>query len=300
MQIVLCAFAGGGDVYRESLARLKNEARGVNFFDDYFCYTDLDAPAIITNQIASNKEFYKNRGFGYWTWKPILIEYVLEKINENDILIYVDAGCQLSSYGKKRFSEYIHHIKKFDSLFFHMPPNIEEAYTAKKIVDYLNCPLEHLKTPQIQATFFGIKKTTKTINFIYRWKELSLLNNGYLINDANIFPTSTNFVDYRHDQSILSLLVKLNNIETIPYECHYKSIEYYPNSAILRFPVHSVRNRTGDTKDRHTFKYSSYNIINSNSLVCTIVKYATKIIYLTPKFFRYVKNRFNNFFSCVR
>jgi hypothetical protein len=294
MQIAVCSFAGGGDLYRESLARLKYEAHSTNFFDVYFCYTDKDAPVIIINQIASNKEFYKNRGYGYWAWKPTLIAYVLEQINENDILIYVDAGCQLSSYGKNRFNEYIHHIENFDSLFFHMPLFIEEDYTAKKIVDYLNSPLDHLKTPQIQATFFGLKKTAESINLINRWKELSLINNGYLINDENIITISTNFVDYRHDQSILSLLVKLNNIQTIPYECHYKPIEYYPNSNILRFPVHSVRNRTGATKDYHSFKYSSYKIINSDFFICTLIKYAAKLIYILPKFFRYTKNRLSN------
>ena len=36
-----------------------------------------------------------------------IIKKHLDKINENDILIYVDAGCSINLSGQKRFNDYI-------------------------------------------------------------------------------------------------------------------------------------------------------------------------------------------------
>lgn len=37
-----------------------------------------------------------SRGFGYWCWKPQVVLQNLNKMRENDILIYMDAGCHLN------------------------------------------------------------------------------------------------------------------------------------------------------------------------------------------------------------
>jgi hypothetical protein len=43
----------------------------------------------------------EQRGGGYWIWKPYIIKKHLDKINDNDILIYMDAGCSININGKK-------------------------------------------------------------------------------------------------------------------------------------------------------------------------------------------------------
>jgi hypothetical protein len=34
--------------------------------------------------------FISKRGYGWWLWKPFIIEYALSTIDENDYLIYLD------------------------------------------------------------------------------------------------------------------------------------------------------------------------------------------------------------------
>ena len=55
---------------------------------------------------------YVTRGGGYWIWKPYIISKMLEQINENDILVYIDAGCHINitKESKQRFNEYINMI----------------------------------------------------------------------------------------------------------------------------------------------------------------------------------------------
>ena len=40
------------------------------------------------------------RGYGYWLWKPYLIMKTLEQMNDNDILVYADCGCEIESNKK--------------------------------------------------------------------------------------------------------------------------------------------------------------------------------------------------------
>ena len=295
MQIVFCSFAAGGTAYHESLLRIRKEATSSGYFNKIFCYTDESAPPKMKSDFKSRKEFYNNRGFGYWSWKPLLLEYVLDNIQDGDIVIYVDAGCQLSLYGKNRFEKYINYIERKNYLFFHMPPHLEKSYTAKKIVDLLNVTSKELDDPQIQATFFGLKKNEQSVELIKSWKEVVHTCNGYYVDDLNIRSVDSSFIDYRHDQSILSLLVKKSGIETMPYECHFNSVEYYPNSKILRFPVHSVRNRTGVTKDLHAFKYSSNKFVNTDSAFYIPIRFIIKLLYIAPKTYRFLKNRMSIF-----
>lgn len=38
--------------------------------------------------------------FGYWCWKPFIILETLKQINDNDILIYADIGCEFNINNK--------------------------------------------------------------------------------------------------------------------------------------------------------------------------------------------------------
>lgn len=295
MRIALCSFGGGEANYRESVIRIEKQAIAAGYFDCIYCFTDETAPASMQNEFQNRKDFYSQRGFGYWTWKPLLVEYALEQIEEGDILFYVDAGCQISSYGQGRFEEYVDFIVKNNSIFFHMPQYLEKSYTAKKIIEFLGAPNEYLEQPQVQATFFGLKKTKQSRELIEAWKSTCIMDNGHYINDENIIPADPSYVDYRHDQSILSLLVKMRGNFTLPHECHHRPVDYYPNSSIMRFPIHSVRNRMGYCKDSHAFNYSFCKVIHSEAITYRLIKYLFKLIYLPPKFFRFIKNRWRLF-----
>ena len=56
-----------------------------------------------------------NRGAGYWIWKhEIIISSLLNSINENDMIIYSDAGSSFNYFAKKRFEEYIEMLNESD------------------------------------------------------------------------------------------------------------------------------------------------------------------------------------------
>lgn len=85
-KIILISFANTD--FKKSLDRLEYSTR--NFpFNERFFLTEKNLP----------KEFLKNlyykrhrRGFGYWRWKSYLVNSYFRQLEENDILVYSDAG----------------------------------------------------------------------------------------------------------------------------------------------------------------------------------------------------------------
>jgi hypothetical protein len=85
--------------------------------------------SFIMNEKSFSSEFLKlneeilkqDRGAGYWIWKPYVIFNMLNKISENDILVYTDAGIEI-------INDINHLINKMDQdvfLFGNNYPHIE-------------------------------------------------------------------------------------------------------------------------------------------------------------------------------
>ena len=83
---------------------------------------------IIFNKEEIDIDFYQKnksileskRGGGYWLWKPYIINKILNKINENDVLLYLDS----TYYFTEKFTDlYQKHLEKNDLLVFKNKPN---------------------------------------------------------------------------------------------------------------------------------------------------------------------------------
>ena len=70
-----------------------------------------------------DKLIFGSKGFGYWCWKPDIILNILNKINNDDCLLYLDAGCHLNINGKKRLPKNIEIIKKEKKRFIGFQAN---------------------------------------------------------------------------------------------------------------------------------------------------------------------------------
>jgi hypothetical protein len=290
-KIIFTSFAAGSKLYRASASRIEMQARNSNFFDSVYVYTDLNAPNELKKFFIENKELFKKKGYGYWIWKPFLINEILKKSKDGDIICYADSGCEISKFGKELFLENIKFTSSNGSLFFHMPGYHEMNWTKKSVLDFFGATKDKsiILTPQIQATYFYIKNNQVNRKLIRDWLIYCNFKRYYLGDDSDNFGINAKtFIDHRHDQSILSLLVKRNKIVTKEFECFHHRMFYFLNSNILRYPIHSFRNRNGRPRHPLVFKYSSKNIVNSNSLLLSLFKalsFLINFIYLSLKHF---------------
>ena len=227
----------GNEQYRRPLYRIICESLKIPIFKRIIGY-DETALKNSAEFWSKNGEFILNnpRGYGFWIWKSYLILKTLEQMDDNDILIYADSGCCIYETGLQRLNEYITRADNHPSgmLTFQTgnPWNLESYYTKMDVIKELNAE-QLLNTYQIIAGIQIIRKNAVSIRHIQRWYDLCC--NHHLISDKDsIIPNTSNFKEHRHDQSIFSILCKLNRIGTIPDETETG------NPSI---PIHAARKR---------------------------------------------------------
>jgi len=275
------------DLYR-SLYRIQKQAINIGIYDKINISTELD----LDNDFRTL--FYEHlnigsRGYGYWCWKPQIILQTLRNMKEGDILQYTDSGRHLNINGKDRLLEYFSITERSLSgilAFQTKKPEPPQKYDGRNLLDlkdfiwtkgdlldYFNVRNREdiVNTPTIGATILFIKKCPNALNILKQWIE-PIYHDFSLIDDS---PSRSNniggFREHRHDQSILSIVCKLNNVETLSaYEYWYPSRnkKYEPDWHILKnFPIHAKRD-----KDLGAF-------INSKHLFIKIIEKINRIIW---------------------
>lgn len=161
-------------------------------------------------------------------------------MNNGDILLYSDVGCEFNINGKNRLEEYLEIVKNSESgiLTFYLTLP-EYSWTKNDLFKSLNCSNEIKNSNQNIATVFFIKKCSNSVEFLRKWYETCC--NYHLINDSpSISSNHPDFQEHRHDQSVLSCLSKIYNSEKILDETYFVS-NWEKDGA--KYPIWAKRNR---------------------------------------------------------
>ena len=235
-KVILFAFASND--LSNSINRLNKQAIDTSYYDEIKIHNPNDFD---TEMLQKYKEIIsksKNRGYGYWFWKPYFLRKIMNETESGNIIHYVDIGCHLQKKNK-RFYEYLDLLissnkwilafqyyvdkKEFpNDIFF--SEREEFKYTKADLLDYFNF-LNDKKvthTPQFWAGSFFLMKTKDSQNFINEWitifeKKINLINDT----NSNI-ENLEGFIENRHDQSAFSLLCKKYKVNALSaYECEW-------------------------------------------------------------------------------
>ena len=118
----------------EIINKLGIESR---LFNNFKCFNEQD---IDNNFKEKYKEIWNsNKGGGYWIWKPYIIKQMLEQINNDDVIVYIDSGCHINitTESKQRFKEYIEMVNNSNSgLLRFQLTHQEKNFTNEKTIKY--------------------------------------------------------------------------------------------------------------------------------------------------------------------
>ena len=181
-----------------------------------------------------------NRGAGYWTWKPRLFIDVMSKEKDDDIILWSDAGCSVNFDGVKRLHEWIDMCDFYGTLGFQME-HIERVWTKRSLSKFMNCDNEEImNTGQIMATIFLLKNDAKTFKMVNEWYEIA--RHRWTIDDSpSIIENYSDFKEHRHDQSIWSLLRKIDKTFNIKDETWSDD---WHDEFIKQIPIWGTRKRS--------------------------------------------------------
>jgi hypothetical protein len=202
-------FGAGGQNYEDACSRLTHQASQMNVFDTIIAFSE--------NDLKDDNEFWskhsdfilKNkRGYGNWLWKPYLIKKQMDKMKDGDILLYLDAGCELDIKKRDRMIECFSIVEKDLIIGTTLKNHLEKHWTKMDLFIELDLVAHtYLNSKQRQGgvnMFYVCGDVRKlvdewyTISSIYNLLDFSKGNN---INDPE-------FKEHRNDQSIFSLLTK--------------------------------------------------------------------------------------------
>jgi hypothetical protein len=203
----------GNEPWYKSVDQLCKDARELNIFESVRGYTDAD--------LSEEDRTFANenpRGYGFWRWKSAICLLELERIEAGDVVLYADAGCVFNPPAKMRLLEYIPMALEHGFVGFQMS-HIERVWTKRELIQLLRC--EHrtdvLDTGQIEGTAFVFAKTPHAERILRTWNAIPKLN-PVVINDQITLPQDQGFREHRHDQSILSILLKLHGAKQLGWE----------------------------------------------------------------------------------
>lgn len=194
----------GSPGWEGALERIRCEAQASHLFDCIYTMTPRFLPP------PNFADAPKQRGYGWWGWKPYLALAAMGLMKDGDILVYSDAGNTIgANWPAWELYFTLAHAK--DALFF-MTDYPESRHTKMDTVRALCEPgaeaLSTLSTPQLWAGGWVVKKCDRVVSILERWRRV--FDNLHLVDDSpSLEPNAKDFVEHRHDQSVLSILVKL-------------------------------------------------------------------------------------------
>lgn len=184
------------------------------------------------------------KGYGYWLWKSWAIKSAMAKIQENDIILYLDVGCQLNPKAISRFHDYVNIAAKQGICCFQLPGFTEQSWTkadtAFRILgDHTST---HMESDQIMATVVFFRNNMENKQLVDTWCDVSQEQNyRYLTDEASVLPNHSTFREHRHDQSILSLLIKKTGCTPLVDETWFHP---HWRTKGIDYPIWATRNPT--------------------------------------------------------
>ena len=238
MKKILISYAN--QKYAKSQQYLSDTALNVGKVDDSIMYN---------NEWLKTTDFYKNsrrnqyilnkpRGAGFWMWKPVIILDAFDKLEEDDIVLYSDAGLNvignLNSLFKVAQSDPNGGRVIFKLPAVGVPHHLAKTWTKRDCFVLMGCDEEKYWNANMSNGAVSLwKKTDENIAFLKEWLEY-LKDPRIITDDPNMCgkPNFLEFRDHRHDQSVLSLLVKKYNLKLYrdPTQYGEKEKELFNNS----------------------------------------------------------------------
>jgi len=212
---------------RPTLKVIQKEAEASGFFDEIRVMDDKSFEKSYWKQYGL---WYKShpRGFGYWIWKPYFIRRELKRLDEGDILVYLDAGCVINGEARSRFNEYVSIAKRQGIVCFDHTRCFVKQYTKRDLLNYLaggdNSIIEPLlEQRQLMAGLLVISNQEVSHKLVNEWYDI-MHNHPNLVDDSpSVIPNNPEFIEHRHDQSVFTILAYKYKVGILPQKEVYQS-----------------------------------------------------------------------------
>lgn len=235
----------GTDTYHDAARRLLDQAKSFGVFSKYVHLTVENLDEYAPETIAKYKRHLNSRvrGYGFYSWKAEAVKTILKK-NPRAGVLYLDSGCEFNnnSISKIRLSAILRSARR--GHFFYTLNYPELLYTKRRTLDYFGLTPTQRMSSQFQATWFALSGQLG-LSIAEKWSN-GILGGLELIDDS-IEREDSNFIEHRHDQSILSCTLKTMGIRSRKYKPCSRPETLLSSLNCYFQPIWSARNRSGNS-----------------------------------------------------
>lgn len=230
----------GNHRFSQSKERIVKEAQEFGFTT-----TKAYGPSDLDDEFRSRFDniLKQPRIGGYGIWRPYIIKDALSKLKENEILVYLDAGCTINSKGKNRFIQYMEYINESEfGMISYQMIHPEKYWTTEQIFEYFKLDKDSpiRESGQYLDGILIMRKCPHVEKLVDLWLK-AVYDNALMFTDTYNGQQQAYFRDNRHEQSVFSVIRKLHGSVVIPDETWFDGQFYTGNS--LNFPFWATRIR---------------------------------------------------------
>lgn len=243
----LVTFGAGLPNWRAAAKRLASEAWSSAWFREIVVVTDRELATHYSTFARKHSEVLRlrHRGFGYWIWKPFVIQQVMRSLSPRVAgVVYLDAGFQLNFSEPAcdlKMNAYKERARDQGVFAMHLEGYREFEWTKLLTMNRLGLSDMQRQSWQVQATPF-VSTDDRGHSLIEEWLSISLEDDYLYVRDPGIDePRAPGFIAHRHDQSIFSGLCKRREVETIADETFWAP-KWQESGA--DYPLWAARNRS--------------------------------------------------------
>jgi len=208
---------GSGKVWRPAVKRLINQAGKSSRFGKVIAFDEEDVDPEI---LGLDLNFFQNnpRGYGLWIWKPHIVAKTMEMFPECRIIFYLDAGCEINTHdvALARLDHIFTECLKFEGVAFELP-FLEKNWTSNFVLVKMDA-VKLSSTKQIAGGIFLMTNTDENRKFLSQWFQWMTKDNSKYLVGAESENLDGILREHRFDQSIFSILWKLNRKHVLPDE----------------------------------------------------------------------------------
>lgn len=192
---MVCTFAS--EEYEGSAEVLRTSALGAGQADRVYVFSEKD----VSPWFSEHPELRSLRGYGWWSWKPFVILETMRRVDPGDVVVYCDAAMTFTR-SLRPYAEAVD-----DILLFRLGHHETKDYRNKRWTKpdaLVVCP-ESADVPQVTAAIQVYKHAPPALEFLAKY--MDLCSRVELMDDTHrTTMPSPDFVDHRHDQSVLTML----------------------------------------------------------------------------------------------
>ena len=151
------------DISKELLERIKKAYP--------LSITEVYNQSKLSPELIKYAGVYK-RGYGYWRWKPYIILSHLQKMNDDDVLLYIDGRSHFNSNKIEWLDKFVLE-QRYDMCAWQMH-HIENHYTIQEVLNYfgLEQNSNESKSGQIAAGIVALRKRECVVKLIEDWNQI--------------------------------------------------------------------------------------------------------------------------------